>query len=220
MANKKQDKFEKQDEQLQEVNNALTGAGQWIEKHSKALTIGVTVIVLVILGIFAYKQFVIEPRHRAATKENGENFIALASGETEDAANGFAATADKYDNQEGKFAALNAGEIYAQMGEYEEAIKYLEKFSSDDMHFQAAAKQLLGDCYAELEDYEAAINAYWAAANTGNEVFAPTSLKKAGIAYLKLEDKEGAHDAFTTLKERYPASLEAQDIDKYIALTE
>ena len=78
MANKKQDKFEKQDEQLQEVNNALTGAGQWIEKHSKALTIGVTVIVLVILGIFAYKQFVIEPRHRAATKENGENFIALA----------------------------------------------------------------------------------------------------------------------------------------------
>ena len=28
---KKQNKFEKQEEQLQEVNNALTGAGKWIE---------------------------------------------------------------------------------------------------------------------------------------------------------------------------------------------
>jgi tetratricopeptide (TPR) repeat protein len=240
MTKKKQDKFEKQDEQLQEVNNALTGAGQWIEKHSKALTIGVTVIVLVILGIFAYKQFVIEPRHRAATKENGENYFALieyyqhtanAAGlsqeeidaltsELEEAANGFASTANKFDNQEGKFAALCAGATYAQMGLYEEAAANLEKFSAEDMHFQAAAKQLLGDCYSELGEYDAAIDAYLAAARTGNEVFAPASLKKAGIAYLKIEDKEGAHEAFKTLKESYPASVEAQDVDKFIALTE
>ena len=88
------------------------------------------------------------------------------------------------------------------------------------MNFKAVAKQLLGDAYVELGDLEAAVNAFEAAAKTGNEVFAPMSLKKAGIAYLKLEDNEAARKAFTSIKENYPASVEARDIDKYIAIAE
>ena len=228
MAKKKQDKFEKQDEQLQEVNNALTGAGQWIERHSKALSWGVTIIVLVVLGIMVYKQYFVAPKQHAATEANGMNVWAYLANDFEKAVNGdeasgaegFAATADAYSNQEAKLAALFAGTCYAQMGQYEEAVEYLEKFSSSDLNFQAVAKQLLGDAYVELGEYEDAISAYEAAARTGNEVFAPMSLKKAGITYLKIEDKEGAHDAFSTIKEKYPSSVEAQDIDKYIAIAE
>ena len=219
MAKKKQDKFEKQEEQLQEVNNALTGAGQWIEKHSKALSWGVTIIVLIVLGIMLYQQYVIAPRHRAATEENYENYQALVSGNVAEAAEGFAATADKYDVQEGKLAAVFAGTSYFHMGQYQDAIDYLEKFSSEDPHVNAAAKLLIGDAYVELGQYEDAINAYEAATATGHEVFAPISLKKAGFAYLKLNDKKGAHEAFAAVKANYPASIEAQDIDKYIELT-
>ena len=223
---KKQNNFEKQEEQLQEVNNALTGAGQWIEKNSKVLSWCVTVIVLVILGFMGYKQFVVAPKQQAANEANGLNIWAYLSGEFEKAANGdeatgaegFAITADSYNNQEAKLAALFAGTCYYQLGQYEEAVVYLEKFSSNDLNFKAVGKQLLGDAYVELGDLESAVVAFEAAANTGNEVFAPMSLKKAGLAYLKLADKEAAYKAFSTIKERYLTSIEAQDIDKYIEI--
>ena len=228
MAKKKQDNFEKQEEQLQEVNNALTGAGKWIEDHSKMLSWCVTIIVLIVLGFMAYKQYVVAPKQKAATEQNGMNVWAYLANDFEKAANGdeamgtdgFAATADAYNNQEAKLAALYAGTCYFQMGQYEEAVVYLEKFESEDLNFQAVGKQLLGDAYVQLGEYESAINAFEKAAKTGNEVFAPMSLKKAGIAYLKLEDKSGAHDAFTAVKDKYPSSVEAQDIDKYIAIAE
>lgn len=225
---KKQNEFEKQDEQLQEVNNALTGAGQWIEKNSKTLSWCVTAIVLVVLGFMAYKQMVVQPKQQAATEANGVNVWAYLAGDFEKAVNGdeaagaegFAATADSYSNQEGKLAALFAGTCYYEMGQYAEAVEYLSQFSSNDLHFKAVAKQLLGDSYVELGEYEAALDAFKAAAETNNEVFAPMSLKKAGIVYLKLEDKAGAFDAFNTIKEKYPSSVEAQDIEKYIAIAQ
>jgi len=220
---KKQNKFEKQDEQLQEVNNALSGAGQWIEKHSKALSwcaVGIMVLAVAIL-FYTRKQ---DANRVDAAVENSQNFWAYLANQFDVAADGneeidgFATTADSYGNQEGKLAALFAGTCYYQLGQYEDAVEYLEKFSSNDLNFKAVAKQMLGDAYVELQDYEAAVKAFEAAADTQNEVFAPMSLKKAGIAYLKLEDNEAAHKAFATIKEKYPTSVEAQDIDKYIEL--
>ena len=169
---KKQNKFEKQEEQLQEVNNALTGAGKWIEKNSKKLSWCVTIIVLLILGFMFYQQRIVQPKHEAATEENGQNVWAYLYNQFEVAAQGdeniegFAATADSYSNQEGKLAALFAGTCYFQLGQYEEAVNYLEKFSSDDLNFKAVVKQLLGDAYVELGDLEAAVNAFEAAART------------------------------------------------------
>ena len=46
------------------------------------------------------------------------------------------------------------------------------------------------------------------------------SLKKAGIVYLKEGKKGQALKAFKAIKENYPSSSEAQDIDKYIAIAE
>jgi hypothetical protein len=46
------------------------------------------------------------------------------------------------------------------------------------------------------------------------------SLKKAGIVYLHEGEKAKALKAFKAIKENYPQSAEAQDIDKYIAVAE
>ena len=46
------------------------------------------------------------------------------------------------------------------------------------------------------------------------------SLKKAGIVYLEQGDKRAAKKAFEQVKADYPASTEAQDIDKYIAIAQ
>ena len=105
-------------------------------------------------------------------------------------------------------------------GEYETAAEYLKKFSADDLNIDPAAKQLLGDAYVELGEYSKAAKAFESAAQSGNEIIAPMSLKKAGIVYLHEGEKAKALKAFKAIKADYPQSTEAQDIDKYIAVAE
>lgn len=227
MAKKKQE-FVKQDEQLQEVNEALTGAGKWIEKNSKRITWGVAIIALLVLAYIAYNQYVVKPAKLEASNENAKAVAYFMNGDFDKALNGddaecigFEAIADEYARyQEGKLAALYTGIIYFEKGEYELAAQYLSKFDANDLTIDPAASQLLGDAYVELQDYDKAAKAYKAAAASENELIAPMSLKKLGILYLTQEQKEEAKKAFETIKNDYPASSEAQDIDKYIAIAE
>jgi tetratricopeptide (TPR) repeat protein len=134
---------------------------------------------------------------------------------------GFQAIADDYKcYQGGKLAALYAGVCYYQLGQYEDAAAYLAKFSADDLSVEPAALQLLGDAYVHLEEYSKAAKAFENAAKSGNDLIAPMSLKKAGFVYLEMGNKAAAKKAFETIKADYPASTEAQDIEKYIAIAE
>ena len=53
---KKKEEFVKQDEHLQEVNEALTGAGKWIEDNSNLISWIVTGIAVVVMAIIAINQ--------------------------------------------------------------------------------------------------------------------------------------------------------------------
>ena len=224
---KKKEEFVKQDEQLQEVNEALTGAGKWIEDNANLISWIVCGIAVVVMGIIAINPYVIKPKALEASIENAKAAAYFQAGEFEKALNGddaecigFAAIADEYHNQQGELAALYAGICYFEKGEYEEAAKYLKKFSADDLNIDPAARQLLGDAYVELGEYSKAAKAFEAAAESGNEIIAPMSLKKAGIVYLHEGENSKALKAFKAIKENYPSSSEAQDIDKYIAVAE
>ena len=227
MAKKKQE-FVKQDEQLQEVNEALTGAGKWIEDNSNLISWIVAGIAVVVMAIIAINQYVIKPKALEASNENAKAVVYFMAGDYDKALNGddaecigFEAIADEYSlYQQGKLAALYAGICYFEKGEYEDAAKYLKKFDADDINIDPAAKQLLGDAYVELEEYGKAAKAFEAAAESGNEIIAPMSLKKAGIVYLHEGENAKALKAFKAIKENYPSSSEAQDIDKYIAIAE
>lgn len=224
---KKKEQFAKQDEQLQEVNEALTGAGKWIEDNSTVISICVAVVAVVIMAIIAINQFVIKPKALEASNENAKAVVYFMAGDFDKALAGddaecigFEAIAEEYHNQQGKLAALYAGICYFEKGEYEEAAKYLNKFDADDVNIDPAAHQLLGDAYVELGEYGKAAKAFEAAAKSGNEMIAPMSLKKAGIVYLHEGEKAKALKAFKAIKENYPQSSEAQDIDKFIAVAE
>lgn len=225
---KKKEQFVKQDEQLQEVNEALTGAGKWIEDNSNLISWIVCGIAVVVCAVIAINNYVIKPNALEASNENAKAAAYFMAGDFEKALKGddaeclgFEAVADEYGRyQQGKLAALYAGICYYEKGEYEEAAKYLKKFDAEDLNIDPAAHQLLGDAYVELQEYGKAAKAFEAAAKSGNEVIAPMSLKKAGIVYLHEGEKSKALKAFKTIKTDYPASAEAQDIDKYIAISE
>ncbi len=224
---KKKEEFVKQDEQLQEVNEALTGAGKWIEDNANLLTWIVCGIAVVVMGIIAINQYIIKPKALEASNENAKAVVYFMAGDYDKALKGdeaecigFEAIADEYHNQQGELAALYAGICYYEKGEYETAAEYLKKFSADDLNIDPAAKQLLGDAYVELGEYGKAAKAFESAAQSGNEIIAPMSLKKAGIVYLHEGEKAKALKAFKAIKADYPQSTEAQDIDKYIAVAE
>ena len=225
---KKNQKFEKQDEQLESVNQTLTGAGKWIEEHSNLLSWCLLGIIVIIFGIFLVNKYVMKPKAEEASNQNAKAVVYFMAGDYDKALNGdnaecdgFLAIAENYGwYQEGKLASLYAGICYYEKGEYEDAVEFLKKFSADDLTIAPAAKQMLGDAYVELQDYNNAAKAFEAAAKSGNEIIAPMSLKKAGLVYLHEENKAKALKAFKTIKEKYPSSAEAQDIDKYIAIAE
>jgi len=225
---KKKEEFVKQDEQLEEVNEALTGAGKWIEDHANLLTWIVCGIAVVVMGAIAINNYVIKPHAQEASNENAKAAAYFMAGDFDKALNGddaecigFAAIADEYKHyQQGELAALYAGICYFEKGEYEEAAKYLKRFDADDVNIDPAAHQLLGDAYVELQEYGKAAKAFEAAAASGNELIAPMSLKKAGLVYMHEGQKAKALKAFNAIKENYPSSAEAQDIDKYIAVAE
>ena len=225
---KKKEEFAKQDEQLQEVNEALTGAGKWIEDNANLISWVVCGIAVVVMGIIAINQYILKPKALEASNENAKAVVYFMAGDFDKALNGdeaecigFEAIADQYSHyQQGELAALYAGICYFEKGDYENAAKYLKKFSAEDLNIDPAASQLLGDAYVELAEYGKAASAFEAAAKSGNDMIAPMSLKKAGIVYLHEGQNSKALKAFKAIKENYPSSAEAQDIDKYIAIAE
>ena len=225
---KKKEEFAKQDEQLQEVNEALTGAGKWIEDNANLISWCVAGIAIVVLGIIAINQYILKPKALEASNENAKAVVYFMAGDYDKALKGddaecigFEAIADEYSHyQEGELAALYAGICYYEKGEYEAAAEYLGKFDADDLNIDPAAHQLLGDAYVELGEYGKAAKAFEAAAESGNDIIAPMSLKKAGIVYMHEGQNAKALKAFKAIKGNYPQSSEAQDIDKYIAIAE
>ena len=204
---KKKEQFEKQDEQLQEVNEALTGAGKWIEDNANLISWIVCGIAVVVMAVIAINNYVIKPKALEASNENAKAVVYFMAGDYDKALKGddaecigFEAIADEYHNQQGELAALYAGICYFEKGEYEEAAKYLKKFDADDLNVGPAASQMLGDAYVEMGEYGKAAKAFEAAAKSGNEVIAPMSLKKAGIVYLHEDQKAKALKAFKAIK--------------------
>lgn len=224
----KKNDFKKEDQNLEEVNETLSAAGLWIEKNANLLTWCVLAVVAVVVGILALNQYVFKPKAVEASNENAKAVVYFMAGDFEKALRGddaecigFEQIADDYSlYQTGKLAALYAGICYYQLGEYEDAAKYLKKFSADDLTIEPAASQLLGDAYVELGEYGKALSAFEHAAKSGNDLIAPMSLKKAGIVYLEQDNKRAALKAFEQIKADYPSSAEAQDIDKYIAIAQ
>ncbi len=220
--------FKKEDAQLENVTEALSSTGQWIEDHSKMITYVLIGIIVIVLGIIAVNNYVIKPKALEASKENGKAVAYFMQGDYQrallgDEADciGFEAIADDYGMyQQGELAALYAGICHYELGEYAEAAAYLKKFSADDAAIDPAAKVRLGDAYVQMDELSKAATAFVAASKSDNEMIAPVALKKAGLVYLEQGDKESAHRVFATIKKSFPQSQEASDIDKYIALTE
>jgi len=218
-------KEEKEHHELENVQHALTSTEAFIEKYQKQILTGVGIVILVVLVVMSFKNFYLDKREIAAENEMTKAQAAFATDSFRVALEGkgvqsigFKEIASEYSiTPSGKLASAYAGICYYKLGQYENAIKYLSQYSSDDNYFSVSVIGLTGDCYVNLNENSKAISYFEKAADKDNAVLSPVYLKKAGLIYESLSEPEKAEKAYTKIKEKYPKSSEASDIDKYIA---
>lgn len=131
---------------------------------------------------------------------------------------GFLDVADNFGGSKaGNLANYYAGVSYLNLGEFENAIDYLKRFSSSDLILSGMANGAIGDAYMELGNDDQGISYYKKAANTNpNDLVSPMYLVKAGLAMEKTGDMAGAKTMFEKLKD-YPNSDAGKDAEKYLS---
>ncbi|MDP4240509.1 MAG: tetratricopeptide repeat protein [Bacteroidota bacterium] len=218
-------KEEKKHDELVNVEHALTSTEVFIEKYQKQIIYGVGAVILVVLVALSFRNFYLEPREVSAENEMYKSQAYFAKDSFKVALEGHGSesigfkeiVSDYGITASGKLAAAYAGICYYKLGQYDNAIKYLSQFDGGDTYFATSVIGLTGDCYVEMGETSKAISYFEKAADKKNTVLSPVYLKKAGLVYESLNQPEKAEKEYTNIKENYPKSQEAADIDKYLA---
>ncbi len=208
-----------QPDQLENINNRLTNLGRNIETNKKAMGIAMGAILVVACLTFAWLYLYKVPTNNKAME--AYNKVELNSMSDSVSAAQYKKVADEYGSTAaGKLAALSAAETLYNTGKYEEAAKYLKKFSSSDKVLDANAEILLGDCYVNLKKYDDAISAFKTAEKKGkgNPQIAPRALLKQAVVFDEQKKYGDALKCYETIKNDYPEfSLgNGISIDSYI----
>jgi tetratricopeptide (TPR) repeat protein len=208
----------------------------WVAKNQKIIIGLVAGIAVATIGYLAYQKFIENPKQDEAANEMfvaQQNFQKATDGVASDslyklALNGsegkfgFVQIADQYSGTDaGNLANYYAGMAYLNTGKFDDAIKYLGEFKSEDLILSALAKGAIGDAYSQKNQQKEALEYYVKAAeSTKNDFTTPRFLLKAGKTALALGQKEDALKYFTDIKENFDATPEAASVDALIGLAQ
>ena len=215
----------KQTQDPLDLEVAMSASEAFIIKYKNKFLTGIAAIVIVVGGVLGYQHFISEPNEKKASEAlfKGEQYFVADNYEY--ALNGdslgyegFLKVADKFSGTEaGQLANAYAGICYAQLGEYENAVKYLDKFNANDLLVSPALMGTLGNCYAQLGQLDKGAATLMKAADKANsQALSPIYLIQAGQIYEKLGKNSEAIKAYQTVKDKYFNSYLSMDIDKYI----
>lgn len=208
----------------------VAGAQQFWSKNSKAILIVLAVVVLGVGGLFAYNYLVKGPEELKASEavwkaeEYFRNDSARLALNGDGINQGFLKVISKYGSTKtGNRAKFYAGACYLQLGDFNNAIKYLKDFDTDEVIAGMRADGLLGDAYSELGKKEEAIASYKKAGTAfpEDEINSPEYLFRAALLLADAGKTQEAVELANQIKDKYPRSVmpEAQggqDIDKYL----
>ncbi|MGL5981221.1 MAG: tetratricopeptide repeat protein [Phocaeicola sp.] len=208
-----------------DLDEAMNSSEAFIIKYKNVFLSGIAAVVIVVGGFLGYKHFVSAPNELKAAESlfKGEQYFSNENYETAiqgdslgfkgllQVANEFSGT------KSGNLANAYIGISYAQLGNYEEAIKFLDKFSSNDLLISPAVLGTMGNCYAQMGEYDkAAATLIKAADKSDSQALSPIYLIQAGQLFEKINKNSEAIKAYTLIKEKYFNSYQSMDIDKYI----
>jgi tetratricopeptide (TPR) repeat protein len=113
------------------------------------------------------------------------------------------------------------GAIYMRLKDFNNAIRYLNDFKSNDFLLQARSYSLIGDAHMELDDFEKASNYFKKAAlHKANKDFSPYYLNKYALALELKGDLKEAINAHDKIISEYRFSVLFQESQKQKARLE
>ncbi len=209
---------------IKNVEETLTRTEQFLEGNYKIL-LTVLGIIVVIVGLFWLARLYLNNRNEEAQVQMYQAQRYLESDSLNLALNGdgnylgFLDIAKDYKfTNAGNLARYGAGICYLHLGQYKEAIDYLNKYSKKDKVIGSLAIGAIGDAYVELGDNQKAITKYLEAADFAENSFnTPVFLMKAAELYELEKNYAEALKLYQRIKDEFPESTEGSTIDKYIA---
>lgn len=229
--------FNVQDSTTAEVFSTLDESASkteaWVSKNQNYILGIIGIIAIGVLGYLAYNQFVQKPKETSAANElyypqqyfdqamtnevNKDSLLSLALTGAE-GKYGFLDIIEEYKGTKAaNLANYSAGMAYLNTQNYQEAISYLENFSSDDAILGALAKGAIGDAFSQLDQAEDALDYYeQAIAHNANAYTTPKYLYKAGITAMNLGYTDKALEYFELIKTDFSSASEANNIEALI----
>jgi len=214
-----------QDDNLQELESALTKTEQFIEDNQKIISYVVGGLVIIVAAYLGFNKFYLQPKEDEALSQMfmAENYFEKDSFNL--AINGdgnylgFLDIIDDYGvTKSANRAKYYAGISYLRLGQYEDAIDYLNDFSTNDLLLAPIAEGAKGDAYLELGEQDNALKQYKKAyAATDNELTTPVYMMKAAKLLESMDELEDALELYEKIKMDYPTSQEGSNIDKFIS---
>lgn len=214
-----------QEDNLQELESALTKTERFIEENQKIISIVVGAIVVVVAGYLAFNRFYLQPKEEEALSQMfmAENYFEKDSFNL--AINGdgnylgFLDIIDDYGiTKSANRAKYYAGISYLHLGQYEDAIEYLKKFKTSDLLLTPVKEGAIGDAMLELGQKEDALSQYKKAySESDNGLTVPVYKMKAASLLESMNKYDQALKLYEEIKKDFPESAEAATIDKYIA---
>ena len=211
----------------------ISKSEDFLLKNKKTILYAVIALIVIIAGIILYNNFVKAPREAKASTELAKGQTMFANQQFAQALNGdstgyagFVKIASDYSSTPaGNLANLYAGLCYANLDKWEDAVKFLDKYSpANDEMVSPAAIAALGNAYAHVKQLDKAVDALKKAAkmadsqaleNTNNSL-SPTFLIQAATILESQNKKDEALKIYQDIKKKYVNSAVASEIDKYI----
>lgn len=237
----KKEKVDKIEEEstTAEVFNTLDSTAsrteQFVSKYQNVIVGVIGIVVVGVLGYMAYNKFIIQPKQQEASNELSQSQIyfdmALEANTAQErdslymlainGANGkfgFKDIAEEYSSTKaGDLANYYAGISYLNAGKYQEAITYLEAFSTDDEMIGTFAVGAIGDAFLQLEQPEEALEYFIKAANRrDNDFTTPKYLFKAALTAIELQKADQAVEYLEKIESEYPDSDQAKKLAPYL----
>ena len=215
------------------LDQSASRTEQWIENNSRPLFYSLIAVVVLVLATLGYNKYIVEPTELTASNELAfprKYFNEAKTAGSEDVDSllilGLEGTAGKFgfldiattygSTQAGNMAQYYAGVSYLKLKKYDLAVAHLSEFSSDDLAINAISLGAIGDAFADVEQYEDAIDYYEKAAKKENNYTSPLFLFKAAQLAMVQKDFSKAERLFSEIKSTYPKSEQGIDIEKYI----
>jgi tetratricopeptide (TPR) repeat protein len=183
--------------------------------------IGLLALLLAVPGYMYYQQ----QRAAQANRMLGQILPAYEQGNYDQALNGsgqqagLLTIADDYGGTDaGNLAAFYAASALYEQDQYDRALRYFQQFDKGNDYIGASAYAAEAAIYETRGAFERAAQKYEQAAEQyQNALTAPRYLLEAGQAYEDAGNYQAAEQAYQRIRDDYPDSDPADDVDRYLA---